>query len=157
MATKNLAPAHSSLANPFNQNMHHAIDQSILFDEGERTRDQERGNTVDSGPKSLRHFFDIITVQLPRLDAASHGGAKVIETTLSGLRLMVVRNLLGLNERNNIVMRVIDAELHVRPQAAPQAVQGIRRVLIDGMHPLRQLGEGLFADAVEDFRLVSKI
>src|SRR5215831_2467249 len=72
-------PVCSSFADPFDQDVDHAINQAILLNERERARDQQGRDAVDAGPKSLRYLLDIFAIQLSCLDAASDCGAKIIE------------------------------------------------------------------------------
>src|SRR5215471_6611910 len=110
----------SSLADPLNENVHHSIDQAIRFNERKITRDQQRGHAVCACPNCLSYFFRVVAVKLPRPDAVLNGGAQVIEASLARLRLMVVRYLLCLYKRNNIMVGIVDTELNVSSQAAPQ-------------------------------------
>ena len=73
---------------------------------------------MDSGPKGLRHFLYILAIELSGVDAPPYCVAKIIETKFPGLRLVLLRNLFGLNKCNYIVVWIINSELHVRPQAS---------------------------------------
>src|SRR5262245_6332556 len=133
--TKNFAGS-SSLADPFDQNVNHAVDQAALLDKRERTGDQNGHDAVGPGPKRLGDLLDVLTVQLSRLDAAPHRTAQTLETTLASLRLLLARDLLGLYERNDIVIGIIHAKLYIGAQAALQAIQRIGRIGINGVHLL---------------------
>jgi hypothetical protein len=78
--------------------MNHSINKAILFNKREKGRDLERCNAVDTGQEGLRDLLDVLTVQLARVDAASDCGAKVIETTIYSLWLLIVWNLFRLPE-----------------------------------------------------------
>src|SRR5260370_18595985 len=68
-----------------------------------------------------------------------------------------MRQLFGLHECYNIVIWVVHGELDIGEQAAAEAIEGACGVAIDGMNPLREPREGLFAEAVEDFRFIVKV
>jgi hypothetical protein len=118
---KKFASFRSSLAYPFDEDIHDTIDEPILFDKRKRARDQQRCDAVDTGPERLRHFLHILAVQLACFDTAPDCRAEVIKAALAGFWLMIVRNLFCLHERANIVIGIVDAELYVGPQATSEA------------------------------------
>src|SRR5258708_39001160 len=65
----------SSLADPLDEDVHQAIDQPVVLNERERTRDQQRGDAGNAGPKSLRRLLDVLPVQLPGVEAPPDAAA----------------------------------------------------------------------------------
>jgi len=72
-------------------------------------------------PECLRNLLNILAIKLSSFNTTPDSAPEILETLLSGLRLML-RNLLCLHERHDIVIRIVNAELDIGPEPSPQTV-----------------------------------
>jgi hypothetical protein len=154
---KNFVLTVSPLTNPFDEDVNDPIYKARLLDKREIARDQESDNPMGTGPNGLGYLFGVFTIELARLDASPDGSAKVIETLLAGFRLVVLRKLFRLNEGHDIVIGVVDAELYVGSQAAPETLQRVGRIVIERLHLPQQLGKRFFAQPLHNLGFVPKV
>lgn len=155
-----MAAIGSSLTDPFDEDVDHAVDQAVRLHKRESgVGYQQRRDAVDARPKRLCRLVDVLAVQQARFDTASDPCAEAVEAVPSGATIDRIRaHDLGvaLNERNDIVVRVFHCKIDINAQAAAKTVERRRWVLIDAFEFARQPRESLLADALQDFTLSRK-
>ncbi len=101
--------------------MDYPINQTARLDERELARNQERCHAMRARPDSLRDLLNILAIKLSSFNTTPDSTPEILETLLSGLRLML-RNLLCLHERHDIVIRIVNAKLDICSEPSPQTV-----------------------------------